>query len=45
MYWILLFAILAVFEVWIVPKIKYRLEQRRLANRWKENADPFTGAP
>lgn len=29
----------------IVAELRYRRRQRDLANRWKQNADPFTGAP
>jgi hypothetical protein len=29
----------------LTSEIKIRLQERRLANRWQENADPFIGAP
>jgi hypothetical protein len=29
----------------ITAEVKFRLNERRLANRWKENANPFIGAP
>jgi hypothetical protein len=30
---------------WTVAEVKLRRHDRQLANRWRENADPFIGAP